>query len=147
MENRKSFSYDILMKSNLATAPLGKNVCQVAQNVCLKNQAWDRYIDDVYVSWYVWWRVQNEPVCLLVCWLKGVSHILPTIATVQRQQFFFDHGTLSKVESIYYYCSISVLPKGKGPPSPTRAYQALPGITPAGGGGGGGGGGGRGGGG
>ena len=42
------------MKSNLATAPVGKNVSQVAQNVCLKNQAWDRYIDDVYVSWYVW---------------------------------------------------------------------------------------------
>ena len=25
-----------VMKSNLATAPVGKNVCQVAQNVCLK---------------------------------------------------------------------------------------------------------------
>ena len=25
-----------IMKSNLATAPVGKNVCQVAQNVCLK---------------------------------------------------------------------------------------------------------------
>ena len=77
-----------------------------------------------FASWYVGWRV----------W----ATYYPPLPLSSGSSFFLDHGTLSKVESIYYYCSISVLPKGKGPPSPTRAYQALPGITPAGGGGGGG---------
>ena len=33
----------------------GSSKCMF-ENVC-ENQAWDRYIDDVYASWYVGWRV------------------------------------------------------------------------------------------
>jgi len=47
-----------------------------------------------FASWYVGWRV----------W----ATYYPPLPLSSGSSFVLDHGTLSKVESIYYYCSISV---------------------------------------